>query len=158
MKIKEVINESLEDFQSHYDDSGDTEFYDIDSDLDDDFDTDPYEDDPTMELSSNADKKIVNAILFICDKLKGEGNSRVDLLPFITQVSEKAGKIVRLADLIAVNKRSPEIQKIVDSIDEKSVKFKNTSVKNEDPKKANNKIKQNEATIKTMAGRAAARR
>jgi len=49
---------------------------------------------------------------------------RVDLLSFYYPVSEKAGKIVRLADLIAVNKQSPEIQKIVDSIYEKSVKIK----------------------------------
>jgi len=32
------------------------------------------------ELSSNADKKIVNAILFVCDKLKGEGNSESRLI------------------------------------------------------------------------------
>lgn len=141
MKIKDIISEGVGDELSGMDAMGG-----------DPMDAAP----PEMELSSKAtdNKKIVNAILAVCDKLKGEGNSRVDLLPFITQVSERAGKVVKLADLIAVNKSSQEIQRIVDSIDEKSVKFKNTSVKNEDPAKAQQK---DDATVGNMAGRASSR-
>ena len=151
MKIHEIIlKESVRDYDL------DQEVVGVDDEFGDDFEDDLEQE---MELSSSADRKVVNAVLRVCDKLKGEGNSRIDLLPFITQVSEKAGKMVNLADLIAVNKQSPEIQSIIDSIDEKSVKFKNTSVKNTDPSKGKaGAADQGEATLRSMAARAANRR
>ena len=151
MKIHEIIlKESVRDYDL------DQEVVGLDDEFGDDFEDDLEQE---MELSSSADRKVVNAVLSVCDKLKGEGNSRIDLLPFITQVSEKAGKMVNLADLIAVNKQSPEIQSIIDSIDEKSVKFKNTSVKNTDPSKGKaGAADQGEATLRSMASRAANRR
>jgi hypothetical protein len=148
MKIYEIITESRLVSADGYD-FADNEYEEF-----------PDEDETPMELSSSADRKVVNAVLFVCDKLKGEGNSRIDLLPFITQVSEKAGKMVNLADLIAVNKQSPEIQAIIDSIDEKSVKFKNTSVKNTDAKKAGmgNSRDLAASTVESMAARASNKR
>ena len=112
------------------------------------------EEEQEMNLSSKADQKMINAVKKVCDMYKGQGHAQVELLPFITKVIEIAKKPVNLADLIAINKKSPEIQSMVDSIDEKKVKFKNMSVKNEDPNKAAEK---KDATVGSMAGRAASR-
>jgi len=124
---------------------------------------DPYADtesgildaEPEMELSSNADQKMINAVRKVCDQYKGQGHAQVELLPFLTKVMEYVKKPVNLADLIAINKKSPEIQALVDTIDEKKVKFKNMSVKNEDPAKerANAQAKQ-ASTVSGMASRA----
>jgi Ulp1 family protease len=109
---------------------------------------------PEMNLSSNADQKMINAVKKVCDMYKGQGHAQVELLPFLTKVIEIAKKPVNLADLIAINKKSQEIQSMIDSIDEKKVKFKNMSVKNEDPAKAEQK---KDATVGGMASRAAGR-
>jgi hypothetical protein len=110
---------------------------------------------PEMELSSNADQKMINAVRKVCDQYKGQGHAQVELLPFLTKVMEFVKKPVNLADLIAINKKSQEIQALVDTIDEKKVKFKNMSVKNEDPGKerANAQAKK-ASTVSGMAGRA----
>lgn len=104
------------------------------------------------ELSSNADSKMENAVKKVCDQYKGQGHAQVELLPFLTKVIGLAKKPVTLADLIAINKKSPHIRSIIDSIDEKKVKFKNMSVKNEDPAK---KQEKKDTTISSMASRAA---
>ena len=110
---------------------------------------------PEMELSSNADSKMINTVRKVCDMYKGQGHAQVELLPFLTKVMEIFKKPVNLADLIAINKKSPEIQALVDTIDEKKVKFKNMSVKNEDPNKDKEK---GAATVASMASRAANRK
>jgi hypothetical protein len=107
-----------------------------------------------MELSSNADTKMINAVKRVCDEYKGQGHAQVEILPFISKVIELAKKPVNLADLIAINKKSPEIRSMIDSIDDKKIKFKNMSVKNEDP---NKQAKEKDATVGGMAGRAASR-
>jgi hypothetical protein len=109
---------------------------------------------PEMNLSSNADTKMINAVKKVCDQYKGQGHAQVELLPFLTKVIEIAKKPVNLADLIAINKKSRDIQSMIDSIDEKKVKFKNMSVKNEDPNKAK---EEKSTTVDAMAGRAAGR-
>ena len=109
---------------------------------------------PEMELSSNADAKMINAVKKVCDMFKGQGHAQVELLPFLTKVIEIAKKPVNLADLIAINRKSSAIQSMIDSIDEKKVKFKNMSVKNEDPKK---KEQAKSSTVSAMAGRASNR-
>lgn len=119
----------------------------------------PYAD-PSSELdvalSSNADSKMTNAVRKVCDQYKGQGHAQVELLPFLTKVMEIVKKPVNLADLIAINKESPEIRSIIDTIDEKKVKFKNMSVKNEDPgKEAKVTEKRQENTVAGMASRAA---
>jgi Ulp1 family protease len=155
MKIKEIISESQRD-EIRRELSPQNGFNLTQSD--DDFDeydiTDLGNDEQEMNLSSNADQKMINAVKKVCDMYKGQGHAQVELLPFITKVIEIAKKPVNLADLIAINKKSPEIQSMVDSIDEKKVKFKNMSVKNEDPNKAAEK---KDATVGGMAGRAASR-
>ena len=107
---------------------------------------------PEMELTSNADSKMIKAVKRVCDEYKGQGHAQVEILPFISKVIELAKKPVNLADLIAINKQSPEIRSIIDSIDDKKIKFKNMSVKNEDP---NKQAKEKDATVGGMAGRAA---
>ena len=106
---------------------------------------------PEMELSSNADAKMIKAVKRVCDEYKGQGHAQVEILPFISKVIELAKKPVNLADLIAINKQSPEIRSMIDSIDDKKIKFKNMSVKNEDPKK---QAEKKNATVGAMAGRA----
>lgn len=155
MKVNEIIYESQRDDirnelspQNGFDlthSDGDFDEYDI-SDLGDD--------EPEMELSSNADTKMINAVKKVCDQYKGQGHAQVELLPFISKVIEIAKKPVNLADLIAINKKSSEIRSMIDSIDDKKIKFKNMSVKNEDPNKAAEK---KDATVGNMAGRAANR-
>ncbi len=142
MKINEIITEGFRDF-----DHGVMGHDGMDSDWAGDKELE-------MELSSNADTKMINAVKKVCDMYKGQGHAQVELLPFLTKVIEIAGKPVNLADLIAINKKSQEIQSMIDSIDEKKVKFKNMSVKNEDPNKAADK---KDATVGAMAGRAAGR-
>ena len=110
---------------------------------------------PEMELSSNADTKMINAVKRVCDEYKGQGHAQVEILPFLSKVMEIAKKPVNLADLIAINKKSPEIRGMVDSIDEKKIKFKNMSVKNEDPKKAK---QAGDSTVSSMASRAMGKR
>jgi len=155
MKINEIIREGaikvVNDLnEGHWDD------HDPFGEVSDDerIEQDPFgelEDEPEMDLSSSADAKMVNAVKKVADSFKGQGHAQVELLPFLTKVIEIAKKPVNLADLIAVNKRSPEIRAIIDSIDEKKVKFKNMSVKNEDPAKAQEK---KDATVSNMATRA----
>ena len=150
MKIKEIISEGFRDF-----DHGNMGTDDMDSDwTEDDIGFGDHEEEQEMNLSSKADQKMINAVKKVCDMYKGQGHAQVELLPFITKVIEIAKKPVNLADLIAINKKSPEIQRMVDSIDEKKVKFKNMSVKNKDPNKAAEK---KDATVGSMAGRAASR-
>lgn len=118
---------------------------------------DPWADeheDLEMELTSNADTKMVNAVKRVCDEFKGQGHAQVEMLPFLSKVMKLTKRPVNLADLIAINKKSPEIQSMIDSIDDKKVKFKNMSVKNEDPAK---KAEKKDATVGGMAGRAAGR-
>lgn len=146
MKITEIINEALVGPGS---DMARYTHPDIENGLDDEFD------EPEMQLSSNADAKMINAVKKVCDLYKGQGHAQVELLPFLTKVIEVAKKPVNLADLIAINKKSQEIQSMIDSIDEKKVKFKNMSVKNIDPAKAKD---QTASTIGNMASRAAGRR
>ena len=114
-------------------------------------------DEPEMELSSNIDTKMVNAVKRVCDEYKGQGHAQVEILPFISKVVEIAKKPVNLADLIAINKKSPEIRSIIDSIDDKKIKFKNMSVKNDDKDPNEERAKQkekNQATVSGMASRA----
>jgi hypothetical protein len=155
MKIKEIISESQRDeirrelspqngFNLMQGD-GDFDEYDI---------TDLGNDEPEMELTSNADTKMINAVKRVCDEYKGQGHAQVEILPFISKVIELAKKPVNLADLIAINKKSPEIRSMIDSIDDKKIKFKNMSVKNEDPKA---QAEKKDATVGGMAGRAAGR-
>ena len=143
MKINEIILEGV------YDDvmagAGDQAL---------DFSDKSLNGEPEMELSSNADTKMINAVKRVCDEYKGQGHAQVELLPFISKVIELAKKPVNLADLIAINKKSPEIRSMIDSIDDKKIKFKNMSVKNEDPKA---QAEKKNATVGGMAGRAAGR-
>jgi hypothetical protein len=145
MKIKEVISEG------YYPDESD--FMGAPGQFDDDGAM-PGEHTPEMELSSNADTKMINAVKRVCDEYKGQGHAQVEILPFISKVIELAKKPVNLADLIAINKKSPEIRSMIDSIDDKKIKFKNMSVKNEDPKA---QAEKKDATVGGMAGRAASR-
>lgn len=158
MKIHEFIRESKwddedplgeidQDTRDDLDPFGEIEDQDFD-DLDQ-----PEEE---MELSSDADadSKMINAVKRVCDQYKGQGHAQVELLPFISKVIEIAKKPVNLADLIAINKKSSEIRSMIDSIDDKKIKFKNMSVKNEDPNKAAEK---KDATVGNMASRAANR-
>ncbi len=156
MKVNEIIKESRWDDEDP--------FGEIDQDARDDLD--PFgeiedqdfdeldQPEEEMNLSSNADAKMINAVKKVCDQYKGQGHAQVELLPFISKVIEIAKKPVNLADLIAINKKSPEIRSMIDSIDDKKIKFKNMSVKNEDPNKAAEK---KDATVGNMAGRAANR-
>jgi hypothetical protein len=152
MKIKEIISEARPlggDFDRYANDDGVDQF-----EVDPFGDEDEFNPEPEMELSSNADQKMINAVKRVCDEYKGQGHAQVELLPFISKVIELAKKPVNLADLIAINKKSREIQAIVDTIDEKKIKFKNMSVKNEDPKA---QAEKKDATVGGMAGRAASR-
>jgi hypothetical protein len=155
MKIKEII---IRESRFNPDGSFNTfddeanEFDELEGGMTGEFDELGAE--PEMELSSNADQKMINAVKRVCDEYKGQGHAQVELLPFISKVIEIAKKPVNLADLIAINKKSREIQSLVDSIDDKKIKFKNMSVKNEDP---NKKAEEKDATVGNMAGRAAGR-
>jgi hypothetical protein len=155
MKIKEIIKEGIRD---QFDLDGDVNL-DLDHrDMQDGGD-DPHwdwemEPEPEMNLSSNADTKMINAVKKVCDMYKGQGHAQVELLPFLTKVIEIAKKPVNLADLIAINKKSNEIRSMIDSIDEKKVKFKNMSVKNEDPNKAK---EDKNAMVGAMASKATGR-
>lgn len=126
----------------------------------DDLDSYSELDDPNlnysdMNLSSNADSEMIDAVKKVCDLYKGQGHAQVELLPFISKVVEITKKPVNLADLIAINKKSPEVRSIIDSIDDKKIKFKNMSVKNEDPKKAREAAAAKGAsTVSSMAKRA----
>jgi hypothetical protein len=162
MKIKEIISEGAVDV---IDDNLDEGFRDFDHGMmgRDEMDSDwtegdigfgDHEEEMEMNLSSNADTKMINAVKKVCDQYKGQGHAQVELLPFLTKVIEIAKKPVNLADLIAINKKSREIQSMIDSIDEKKVKFKNMSVKNEDPNKAKD---DKNATVDAMASRATGR-
>lgn len=142
MKIKDIISEGV--FNPTDPNSWDS----------DEFDDGETMAQPEMELTSNADTKMINAVKRVCDTYKGQGHAQVEILPFISKVIELAKKPVNLADLIAINKKSPEIRSMIDSIDDKKIKFKNMSVKNEDPGKAAEK---KDATVGGMAGRAAGR-
>ena len=144
MKIKDIISEGA---------FSPTDPNSWDSDEFDDHET-MVRDEPEMELTSNADAKMINAVKQVCDTYKGQGHAQVEILPFISKVIELAKKPVNLADLIAINKKSPKIRSMIDSIDDKKIKFKNMSVKNEDPGKAAEK---KDATVGGMAGRAASR-
>lgn len=149
MKISEIISEGLRIDDLNLDDE--------DQGLGDGLGDESYDHfpEPEMELSSNADTKMINAVRKVCDSYKGQGHAQVELLPFLTKVMEIVGKPVNLADLISINKKSQEIQALVDTIDEKKVKFKNMSVKNEDPGKAKEK---QDATVSGMASRALGKR
>ena len=144
MKIFEIIAEGILDPEHESEPESDP------ADFDAKF-SDMYEPRPEMELSSDVDTKMINAVRRACDEYKGQGHAQVEMLPFLSRVMELAKKPVNLADLIAINKKSAEIQSMVDSIDEKKIKFKNMSVKNEDPKKEK---KDSSATISSMATRA----
>jgi len=146
MKITEIIVEAAGFYPDESDfESGPGQF--------DDDGAMPGEHTPEMELSSNADTKMINSVRTVCDMYKGQGHAQVELLPFLTKVMEIVKKPVNLADLIAINKQSQEIQSMIDSIDEKKVKFKNMSVKNTDPVK-----EKSDSTVSNMASRAAGRR
>jgi hypothetical protein len=168
MKIREILGEGIRDefdIDGHDDDDemsradGDDFGTFGDDERDDDWTEDDigfgdHEEEMEMNLSSNADTKMINAVKKVCDQYKGQGHAQVELLPFLTKVIEIAKKPVNLADLIAINKKSRDIQSMIDSIDEKKVKFKNMSVKNEDPNKAK---EEKSTTVDAMAGRAATR-
>lgn len=141
MKINEIILEDMWDLE---DPIANPELSDMEAELGQ----------PEMELSSNADTKMINAVKRVCDEYKGQGHAQVEILPFISKVIELAKKPVNLADLIAINKKSPEIRSMIDSIDDKKIKFKNMSVKNEDPKA---QAEKKDATVGGMAGRASSR-
>ena len=153
MKINEIILEGGFNPDGSYNTSDDeaNEFDELEGDLTGELDG---FDEPEMQLSSNADTKMINAVKRVCDEYKGQGHAQVEILPFISKVIELAKKPVNLADLIAINKKSPEIRSMIDSIDDKKIKFKNMSVKNEDP---NKQAKEKDATVGGMAGRAASR-
>lgn len=143
MKIKEIISEGSD--------------WDLDQRDRLDGGEDPHwdwkaEDSPEMDLSSNADTKMINAVKRVCDEFKGQGHAQVEMLPFLSKVMKLTKKPVNLADLIAINKKSPAIRSMIDSIDDKKVKFKNMSVKNEDPAK---KQEKKDATVSGMASRRA---
>jgi hypothetical protein len=144
MKIKEIISESFNELG--YDDD-EYEWQKHPDEMD-------FDDEPEMELSSDADTKMINAVQRVCDEYKGQGHAQVEILPFISKVIEIAKKPVNLADLIAINKKSPQIRSMIDSIDDKKIKFKNMSVKNEDPKA---QAEKKDATVGGMAGRAGGR-
>lgn len=146
MKIKDIIVEGGEDWS---DDSWDKDLLPDPGD-----EKEFYGQEPEMSLTSNADPKMIAAVKKACDEYKGQGHAQVELLPFISRVMELAKKPVNLADLIAINKKSPEIRSMIDSIDDKKIKFKNMSVKNEDPKK---KQEKDGATVSGMASRALGR-
>jgi hypothetical protein len=153
MKINEIILEGGFNPDGSYETSDDEalEFDELEGDLTGDGEGFG---EPEMQLSSNADAKMIKAVKRVCDEYKGQGHAQVEILPFISKVIELAKKPVNLADLIAINKQSPEIRSIIDSIDDKKIKFKNMSVKNEDP---NKQAKEKDATVGGMAGRAAGR-
>jgi hypothetical protein len=153
MKINEIILEGGFNPDGSYNTSDDeaNEFDELEGDLTGELDG---FDEPEMQLSSNADTKMINAVKRVCDEYKGQGHAQVEILPFISKVIELAKKPVNLADLIAINKKSPEIRSMIDSIDDKKIKFKNMSVKNEDPKA---QAEKKDATVGGMAGRAAGR-
>jgi len=153
MKIKDIIREG------RFDPDGSFNTFDDEANEFDELEGGPTGDgegfdQPEMELTSNADSKMIKAVKRVCDEYKGQGHAQVEILPFISKVIELAKKPVNLADLIAINKQSPEIRSIIDSIDDKKIKFKNMSVKNEDP---NKQAKEKDATVGGMAGRAAGR-
>lgn len=144
MKINEIIKEAFID----------PRMADMGNTFAGDFNDEPDMGDERPELSSNADAKMINAVRKVCDLYKGQGHAQVELLPFLSKVIELAKKPVNLADLIAINKKSSAIRSMIDSIDDKKVKFTNMSVKNEDPNKAK---EQAASTVTGMAGRAAGR-
>ena len=157
MKIKDIIAEDRVNPDGSVTTTDDEalEFDELEGDLTGDGEGwDQGIDQPEMELSSNADAKMIKAVKRVCDEYKGQGHAQVEILPFISKVIELAKKPVNLADLIAINKQSPEIRSIIDSIDDKKIKFKNMSVKNEDPKA---QAEKKDATVGGMAGRAAGR-
>ena len=153
MKINEIIVEGLHDEEELGLDYASAAELPMDPDwTEDDVGFGDHQEE--MELSSNADQKMINAVRKVCDEYKGQGHAQVEILPFISKVIEIAKKPVNLADLIAINKKSPEIRSMIDSIDDKKIKFKNMSVKNEDPKA---QAEKKDATVGGMAGRAASR-
>jgi len=153
MKINEIIVEGSFNPDGSYNTSDD-EAVAFDEFDHDDTETDPHPfNDPEeeMTLSSNADTKMINAVKRVCDEFKGQGHAQVEMLPFLSKVMKLTKKPVNLADLIAINKKSPQIRSMIDSIDDKKIKFKNMSVKNEDPAK---KQEKKDATVSGMASRA----
>lgn len=158
MKINEIIIEGSFNPDGSYNTSDDeaTSFDEFDHDMDDGAaQHDPWKDEHDsmeMELTSNADTKMVNAVKRVCDEYKGQGHAQVEMLPFLSKVMKMTKRPVNLADLIAINKKSPEIRSMIDSIDDKKIKFKNMSVKNEDPAKQQEK---KDATVSGMAARRA---
>jgi hypothetical protein len=148
MKINEIIVEGRDDLDWDLDqrdrlDGGDDPHWG--------WSVDDTETEEEMNLSSNADTKMINAVKRVCDEFKGQGHAQVEMLPFLSKVMKLTKKPVNLADLIAINKKSPQIRSMIDSIDDKKIKFKNMSVKNEDPAK---KQEKKDATVSGMASRA----
>lgn len=157
MKVNEILREAYDDSKEPWEQDDYISPYDGIADPDMKDGGDKYGQSPEMELSSNIDTKMVNAVKRVCDEYKGQGHAQVEILPFISKVVEIAKKPVNLADLIAINKKSPEIRSIIDSIDDKKIKFKNMSVKNDDKDPNEERAKQkekNQATVSSMASRA----
>ena len=149
MKISEIINEDLRQREFGRDELPDYEDWEGEESEDEDL---------KLGTPAKVDSRIERVIVDTIRDLISQTITEIETPVIINAVVAKLKIPFTHIDLVKINNASKKIQHYIDTIDLKKVKFKTDGIltaKNEDPKKEK---EQSNATIGSMAARAASRR